>query len=176
MKKEPLSLVPPWWRKSEVKFFPANGTRLTFVVGWLVVLSFNNTLTAMVTSWRSVTHMCFLAFSHQYQNKIFFPKPPNTFLICFCWGERRKYAGKKVRFNRGSNSQPPGYESDTLTTVPSGQDTNLCGFGQLGVKLLEMSYLMQVTCSIGCVCGQAEIANVSEVRLTLHVVSGNNYF
>ena len=46
----------------------------------------------------------------------FFPKPPTTVLTCFCRGERRKYAGKKVRLNRGSNSQPPGYESDTLTT------------------------------------------------------------
>ena len=36
------------------------------VVGWLVVLEFNATLTAKVISWRSVTHMCFLAFSHQY--------------------------------------------------------------------------------------------------------------
>ena len=35
-------------------------------VGRLVVLRFNATLTAMVISWRSVTHMCFLAFSHQY--------------------------------------------------------------------------------------------------------------
>ena len=33
---------------------------------WLVVLGFNATLTAMVISWRSVTHMCFLALSHQY--------------------------------------------------------------------------------------------------------------
>ena len=33
---------------------------------WLVVLGFNATLTAMVISWRSVTHMCFLAFSHHY--------------------------------------------------------------------------------------------------------------
>ena len=32
----------------------------------LVVLGFNATLTAKVISWRSVTHMCFLAFSHQY--------------------------------------------------------------------------------------------------------------
>ena len=32
----------------------------------LVVLEFNATLTAKVISWRSVTHMCFLAFSHQY--------------------------------------------------------------------------------------------------------------
>ena len=32
----------------------------------LVVLGFNVTLTAKVISWRSVTHMCFLAFSHQY--------------------------------------------------------------------------------------------------------------
>ena len=31
-----------------------------------VVLGFNATLTAKVISWRSVTHMCFLAFSHQY--------------------------------------------------------------------------------------------------------------
>ena len=34
--------------------------------GWLVVLGFNTTLTAKIISWRSVTHMCFLAFSHQY--------------------------------------------------------------------------------------------------------------
>ena len=33
---------------------------------WLVVLRFNATLTAKVISWRAVTHMCFLAFSHQY--------------------------------------------------------------------------------------------------------------
>ena len=50
--------------------------------------------------------------------QLFFPKPPTTFLICFCRGERRKYAGKKSRLNRGSNSQPPGHESDTLTTEP----------------------------------------------------------
>ena len=34
-------------------------------VGWLYQ-GFNATLTAKVVSWRSVTHMCFLAFSHQY--------------------------------------------------------------------------------------------------------------
>ena len=36
--------------------------------------------------------------------RLFFPKPPTTFLTCFCRGERRKYAGKKSRLNRGSNS------------------------------------------------------------------------
>ena len=25
--------------------------------------------------------------------QLFFPKPPTTFLTCFCRGERRKYAG-----------------------------------------------------------------------------------
>ena len=35
-------------------------------IGRLVVLWLNATLTAKVISWRSVTHMCFLAFSHQY--------------------------------------------------------------------------------------------------------------
>ena len=52
-----------------------------------------------------------------------FPKPPTTFLTCFCRGVMRKYAGKKVRLIRGSNSQPPGHESDTLTTEPPGRET-----------------------------------------------------
>ena len=47
-----------------------------------------------------------------------FPRPPTTFLTCFCRGERRKNTGKKSRFNQGSNLQPPGQESDTLTTEP----------------------------------------------------------
>ena len=33
---------------------------------WVVVLGFNATFTAKVISWRSVMHMCFLDFSHQY--------------------------------------------------------------------------------------------------------------
>ena len=53
--------------------------------------------------------------------QLFFPKPPTTFLTCFFRGEKRKYAGKKSRLNRGSNSQPPGHESDTLTTEPPGR-------------------------------------------------------
>ena len=53
--------------------------------------------------------------------QLFFPKPPTTFLTCLCRDERQKYAGKKSRLNRGSTSQPPGHESDTLTTEPPGQ-------------------------------------------------------
>ena len=48
--------------------------------------------------------------------QLFFPKPSTTFLTCLCRGERRKYAVKKSCLNRGLNSQPPGHESDTLTT------------------------------------------------------------
>ena len=47
--------------------------------------------------------------------QIFFPKSPNTFLTCFCRGEKGKCAGKKIRLNRGSDSQTPDDESDTLT-------------------------------------------------------------
>ena len=53
--------------------------------------------------------------------QLFFLKPPTAFLTCFRRGERRKYAGKKVHLNRGSNSQPPGHESDTLTTERRGR-------------------------------------------------------
>ena len=54
--------------------------------------------------------------------QLFFPKPPTTFHTC-CRGERRKYAGKKVHLNWVSNSQPPGHESDTLTTEPPSRGT-----------------------------------------------------
>ena len=72
-------------------------------IGWLVVLGCNATLTAKVVSWRSVTHV-FLGFRTPVLTQLFFPKPPTTFLTCFCRGERRKYAGKKSCLNRGSNS------------------------------------------------------------------------
>ena len=58
--------------------------------------------------------------------QLFFPKPPTSFLTCFYRGERRKYARKKSRLNRGSNSQPPGHESNMLTTKSPGRGkTNL---------------------------------------------------
>ena len=86
-------------------------------IGWLVVLGFNATLTAKVISWRSVTHT-FPGFLTPVLTLLFFPKPSTTFLTCFCRGERRKYAGKKSRLNWGSSPQPPGHESDMLTTEP----------------------------------------------------------
>ena len=54
--------------------------------------------------------------------QLFFLKPPTTFLTCFWKGERRKYAGKKSRLNRGSNLKPPCHDSITLTTEPPGRD------------------------------------------------------
>ena len=51
---------------------------------------------------------------------LFFPKPLTSFLTCFCRGERRKYAGKKVT-STVDRTQPLGHESDTLTTEPPGR-------------------------------------------------------
>ena len=48
-----------------------------------------------------------------------------TFITCFSRGERRKYARKKFRLVRVLNSQPPGHESDTLTTQPTWRCTTL---------------------------------------------------
>ena len=76
-------------------------------INWLVIFGFNATLTARIISWQSMTHICFLVFSHQY-NSPFFRKSPITFLTCFSRGERQKYTGKKVCLNCISNSQPPG--------------------------------------------------------------------
>ena len=54
--------------------------------------------------------------------QLFFPKPPSTFLTCFCRGEKQKYTGKKVRLNRESNSQSLRHVSDTLTIESPGRD------------------------------------------------------
>ena len=91
----------------------------THRIKWLVVLRFNATLIAKVISWRSLTYM-FPGFLTPVLTQPFFPKPPTTFLTCFCRGERRKYAGKKVRLNRGPNSYPPRHECDTLNTEQPG--------------------------------------------------------
>ena len=37
----------------------------------------------------------FTGFLTPALTRIFFPKPPTTFLSCFCRGQRRKYAGRK---------------------------------------------------------------------------------
>ena len=89
--------------------------------GWFVVLGFNVTLTAKVRSWQSGTQMCFPGFLTPVLTQLFFPQPPTTFHTCFCRVERRKYTRKKSRLNWGLNSQPPGHESDTLTTEPPGR-------------------------------------------------------
>ena len=56
--------------------------------------------------------------------QLFLPKPPTTFLTCFCRGERRKYTGKNSRLNQGS--QPPGHGSDMLTTETPGRGGRKC--------------------------------------------------
>ena len=71
--------------------------------------------------------------------QLVFPKPPTTFLTCFCRVKRRKNAGKKSRFNRESISQPPGHESDTLTTEPPGW--GLKGFADDKTDIAQITVL-----------------------------------
>ena len=66
----------------------------------------------------------FPGFHTPVLTQLFFLKPPIAFLTCFSRDETRKYAGKKVRFNQVSNTQPPGHESDKLTTEPPGRAVN----------------------------------------------------
>ena len=85
------------------------------------------------------THV-FPGFLTPVLTQLFFPKPPTTFLTCFCRGERRKYAGKKSRLNRGSNSQPQGHESDALTTEPPGRGCNYTDKEEVDLKIAEQNY------------------------------------
>ena len=88
---------------------------LEILVGWLVVLGFNATLSAKIRMY------AFSGFLTPLLTQLFFPKALTIFLTCFSRGERRKYVGKKVRLNQVSNSQPPVHESDALTTEPFGR-------------------------------------------------------
>ena len=88
----------------------------------MVVRRFNATSTAKSHIMVVGDAYMFPGFLTPVLTQLFFPKPPTTFPTCFCRGERRKYAGKKSRLNRGSNSQPPSHESETLTTEPPGRD------------------------------------------------------
>ena len=84
-------------------------------LSWLLFFFF---FKAKVISCRSVTCVSWLSHTCTYTN--LFPKPPTTFLKFFLRGERRKYAVKKFRLKRVSNSQPPGHESNTPLSHPGG--------------------------------------------------------
>ena len=89
--------------------------------------------------------------------QLFFPKLPTTFLACFCRGERRNYAEKKVRLNLESNSQPPGHESDTLTTEPPGRGSRTgLHYDNLIVKELfcygSITWLVSWITALGLIC------------------------
>ena len=79
--------------------------------------------------------------------QLFFPKPLTTFLTCFCRGKKRKYARKKVCLNRGSNSQPPGYEFDMLNTEPPGWGMEKGAIAR-GVQFLLFPQCFQNTCTV----------------------------
>ena len=57
----------------------------------------------------------------------FFPKPPTTFLTCFCRGERRKYPGKKSR--QTHNHQVTSWTRSPLSH-PGGADSKLQTFAE----------------------------------------------
>ena len=82
------------------------------------------------TNFELIFWTCLIGFGAKFHRS---RNLPTTFLKCFNKVERWKYAGKEVRLNRVSNSQPPGHESDTLTTEPPwwGQK----GFGINAVSL-----------------------------------------
>ena len=64
-------------------------------------IGFNTTLTAKVISWHGDAHCVSWLFDTSILlTQLFFPKPPTTFLICFCRGEKRKYAVRKVASTR----------------------------------------------------------------------------
>ena len=81
----------------------------------------NATLKAEVISWRSVTHMCFLAFSHQYKHNFSFQSHRLLFSHASAEVRGENTPERKSRLNRGSNSKPPGHEFYTLTPKPPGR-------------------------------------------------------
>ena len=109
------------------------------MIGWLVVLGFDSYGHVMAVRDAYV----FSGFLTPGLTQLFFPKPPTTFLACFCRGVRQKYARKKSRLNGGSNSQPPGHESDMLTTEPPRRGFSSMKHLQYRRKLCEIAVSFQ---------------------------------
>ena len=85
---------------------------------------FNATLTAKVISWRLMTHMTvFPGFLTPVDllTQLFFQSDRLLFSHSSAEVRGENTPGRTVRLNRRSNSQPPGHESDTLTTEPPGR-------------------------------------------------------
>ena len=96
--------------------------------------------------------------------QLFFPKPPTTFLIYFCRGERRKYAGKKSRLNQGSNSQSPGHETNTLTTEPPGRGILHIKVTYAWTASMKLEILLKLLSKIMRMDIRAILTNNSEER------------
>ena len=76
---------------------------------------------------------------------LFLPKPPTTFLTFFCRGERRKYAGKKSRLNRGSPlSHPGGAKTKTNPAFYNTTPSNISGVlrGSVGKCLTRSLWVL----------------------------------
>ena len=62
--------------------------------------------------------------------QLFFPKPPTTFLTCFCRGERRRKESSPQQCcidgsSTGDTSTPDGSKGDTSTPDGSAGDTSI---------------------------------------------------
>ena len=84
-----------------------------WLVAWLVVLGFNATLTAKVISWRSVTHMCFLAFSHQYEHN--FPFQSHRLLFSHASAEVK---GKNTPERKFASTGDQTYNHQVMSPTP----------------------------------------------------------
>ena len=89
------------------------------VVMWKVVLEFNVTLIAKVISWRLVTHMCFLGFSHQVLTQLSFPS--HRLLFSHASADMRGKDTAERKFASTGNRTYNHHESITLTTEPPGR-------------------------------------------------------
>ena len=67
--------------------------------------------------------MCVSWVSQISTNTTFFPKPATTFSHASAEVRGENTPEKKVRLNRGLNSEPPGHDYDTLATELPGRDT-----------------------------------------------------
>ena len=90
----------------------------------LVVLGFNATLTTKVISWRSVTHMCFLPFSHQYHHNFSFQS--HQLLFSYASAEVRG-KNKLERKFASTGDQTHNHQVMSLTRSPL---SHVCGAKQ----------------------------------------------
>ena len=169
-------MIPNHWRF--VLFFHVNFSDICIFLNRWDVINLNSHLWRHFNSYGHIMAVgdayVFPGFLTPVLTKLFFPKPPTTFRTCFCRGERRKYARKKIAStgNRTHNHQ---VISPTRSSLSHASRAHFCRkkYIYLHVNSISMSIGMSLwNCGGTSITVPLHFPGIQEKSKTLNLPCG----